>query len=110
MRLIMCKEFIPIHKRGAIADLIGGDFEFGNFEGDPYSVIKEKLNKNIYAEDEVFITSDERFLLFYPEKFPIDDIYIYSNGNIKKIQECTNRNLRVGHNLFKLYIGNEFNL
>lgn len=110
MKLILCKDFIPLHNRDSVADLIEGSYDFDDFDGEPFHELKRKLyDIEKYDNETICISSDERLLMFYPKIFKLDDIYVYSNGCIDKLKDKTRKELRVAHNLFKMYVAGEFN-
>ena len=78
-----------------------------SYEGEPTRIIKENLLKE--ESDTLVITADSRLLMFVPLIVPIENVYLYERGKpLRKIQDCTQRQLRVGHNMMKLFEAGEF--
>lgn len=42
------------------------------------------------------------------DELEVPELYLFSNGEWKRIDELTNRELTQAHNLFKLYLAGEF--
>ncbi|WP_304393385.1 hypothetical protein [uncultured Clostridium sp.] len=54
----------------------------------------------------IFLMNND--ILMSAVHFDIDDIYVMHDKDIKKIQDCTDRELRPAHNLQKMYRAGEF--
>lgn len=103
INLIMTKKFMCESERIVIANQFGKTLSRYDYDGLSIQEIKENLSKE---RNTVIVTADSRFLDI--NFFDIDSIYLYREGEIKPIRECTARKLRVGHNLYKLYNSGEF--
>ena len=112
MRLILTNSYMDWETRKhllKVNNLEGGLFYF--LEGDSFKNIKDELY-NVIDSNIKFnvVTSDERLLMCYPQMFDIDTIYLYQNGKLKLIKDCTTKELRHAHNLFKMYIAGAFDI
>lgn len=103
MFLIMTKNFMDDEYRIAIANQLGKTLSFYDYDGLSMQEIKENLSKE---RNTTIVTADSRFLDI--NFFDIDNIYLYRDGEIKPIRECTRRELRPAHNLYRLYNTGEF--
>lgn len=106
MKLVMTDCLYPKEVTSELAAKLDGFPQTFDYNGKSTTEILEQLDKE--AKDVIVVTADSRFLLFNQRRFDIDDVYIYADGKLKPIRECTRRILRVGHHLFKLYETNEF--
>lgn len=103
MYLIMTANFMDDRYKIAIANQFGKSLSLYDYDGLSMQEIKENLSKE---RNTVIVTADSRFLDI--NFFDIDNIYLYRDGEIKSIRECTRRELRPAHNLYRLYNAGEF--
>lgn len=106
LQIILCDSFIPFEQRAAIAANLSTPMIPENLDGCAFDQIKKVLA----VQDGVYVTTDERVLLLVPTIISLDNVYLYQSVNIMPLRECTQRILRNGHNIFKLYLSGEFTL
>lgn len=70
--------------------------------------IAERLIETLKkSEGRYILTTTNPFFLSNRKMRP-DCCFCYSDGDIKQLTECTDRSLREGHSIDKLYLANEF--
>lgn len=92
---------------------LNGAEPLNDYDGDSTHQIAQNFETE--TDDTVIVTADSRLLLFVGTIIPLENTFLY-NGNhspetngLLTLANCTDRNLKPGHNLFKLYEAGEFN-
>lgn len=123
MNLILSNKYLDSEERVKFCLSNGFSPCFVNLDGLSFEEIKESLenykilcdekNKEEYREIgnfETIVSSDERLLLFQDSIFDLENIYLLNAPLFYKISDCTSKELRPAHNLFKMYVAGGFSI
>ena len=108
MKLIMVEKYINVKERYFLSQLLDGKLAEFEYDGCSTKEIEEQLKQE--DEQSVVVSADSRMMKYAREDsfFPHDNVFIYRNGNLKNVSDTTKRQLRLGHNMMKLYESGEF--
>lgn len=108
MKLIMVNKYINTKSKYLLAQQLGG--KLAEFEYDGCSTKEIEHQLQLENEDVVVVSADSRMMRYAREDsfFKHEDVFIHRNREFKNVTETTKRQLRLGHNMMKLYESGEF--
>lgn len=108
MKLIMVERYVSTRNKHLLAQRLDGKLAEFEYDGCSNEEIEEQLAQE--QEHVIIVSADSRMMRYAREGsfFKLRDVFIYRNGEFKFVKDTTIRQLRVGHNMMKLYESGEF--
>lgn len=108
MKLIMVSRYLSTRDKHYLATKLGGKLAEFDYDGCSNEEIKSQLLQE--KDDITVVSADSRMMRYAREGsiFNHENVFIYRNGVFKNVKDTTDRQLRLGHNMMKLYESGEF--
>ena len=104
----MVEKYVSTKEKYSLAQSLGGKLAEFEYDGCSTKEIEEQLQQE--NEDVTVVSADSRMMRYARggSFFKHEDVFIYRKSEFKNVKDTTKRQLRLGHNMMKLYESGEF--